>query len=560
MFAVTEQVGWLPTRAGAVFAGLHLPAGSSRATAVVLVPPFGWEGMSAARNLRAWTRELANAGYPAVRFHPPGSGDSSGTSAAQDLDALVTALADVIEHTRSASGAERIAVLGLGLGGLVALQALHEGVLIDDLLLWSVSSKGRLLLRELRAFASLAIEPGEAAGAARPEDLTTDDGSMWVHGYPLGSRLQEQLTALDATTLQLSGLSRALVLGRGTLPPDKRLIGALQAAGVDVTSGKGPGYDELTVEPRLSRSAEVVEADVLAWLLPDVATGTRGVWGTVPYVEERVDLGEVDAILTRAENASLTALFIGAGAISRSGPSRLWAEAALRWTSLGVSSLRLDLYGIGDAPGPDANPLGDDGFHDDAFRCQVESVMDRAVELDLPNRFLLVGLCSGGFWAGQVAMADPRAVGVIILNPGSLVWPPPLLGTRHILFSRHRWAQFRTDPVLRRDVWARIRRTARLAGTRLRPAGPRVPRRSLHVIEALEANGTHITVALSAGEMNDMALDERPGGGRAVIHHFDGSTQAHTLSPVALRTQTAALLDAQVREVLTLMDSQTPAS
>jgi alpha-beta hydrolase superfamily lysophospholipase len=551
---VTEQVGWLPTRAGAVFAGLHRPAGPARATAVVLVPPFGWEGMSAARNLRAWARDLAVDGYPSVRYHPPGSGDSAGASADQDLDALVAALVDVIAHTRAATGAARIAVLGLGLGGLVALQAQHDGAAIDDLVLWSVPAKGRLLLRELRAFASLAIEPGESAGAAGPEQTT--DGALWVHGYPLGARLQEQLTALDVASLHLAGLSRAHILGRGTLPADKNLIAALRAAEVEVTSAPGLGYDELTVEPRLSRVPYAVQADVQAWLLPDAGTGSPASWGTVPYAEERVDLGEVDAILTRAEDATLTALFIGAGAISRSGPSRLWAEAALRWAELGVSSLRLDLYGIGDAPGPDANPLGDDGFHDDTFRYQVEAVLDRAVELGLPERFLLVGLCSGGFWAGQVAMDDPRAVGVVILNPGSLVWPPPILGTRHILFSKHRWAQFRTDPVLRRDVWARVRRTARLAGTQLRPTTPRSLRRSVHVLEALEANGTHVTVALSAGEMNDMALDGRPG----VVHHFDGSTQAHTLSPVTLRMQTAALLDAKVREVLTLVDSQTPAS
>ena len=51
---MTEQVGWAPTRSGAVFTGLHLPVEDARATAVVLVPPFGWEGVSAGRNLRAW--------------------------------------------------------------------------------------------------------------------------------------------------------------------------------------------------------------------------------------------------------------------------------------------------------------------------------------------------------------------------------------------------------------------------------------------------------------------------------------------------------------------------
>lgn len=553
---MNEQVGWLSTRAGEVFAGLRLPVGARRATTVVFVPPFGWEGMSASRNLKAWGRELAADGYPVVRYQPPGAGDSAGLGVDQDLDSWVRALTDVLAHARTATAASHVTVIALGLGGLVALQAQHEGAGIDDLVLWSVPSKGRLLLREARAFASMAIEPGEATGAAPAAEVPTDDGSLWVHGYPISARFQEQLKALDTTVFGVGALRRAYVLGRGTLPADRALVAALEKQGVLVEVAPGPGYDELTVEPRLSRSPVVTQAAVLGWLNNQTGVGEPGAWGTVPYLEQRLDLGDVDAILTTAEDPSLTAIFIGAGAIARSGPGRLWAEAAGRWADLGVSSLRLDLYGIGEAPGPDANPMGDDGFHDVGFRRQVESTMDHAVRLGLPDRFLLVGLCSGGFWAGQVALDDPRVVGVVILNPGSLVWPPPLVTKSGVLLNRELWSKFWRDPLLRKEFWARFRRLAKALLSRLRPAGPRPPRRSLQVLEALEANGTHVMVALSAGEMNEMDLDLHRSSPSVVVHHFRGATAAHTLSPIALRRQAESLLDEQVREVLKLVAEQ----
>jgi pimeloyl-ACP methyl ester carboxylesterase len=239
---VTEHIGWVATRAGAVFTGLHAPDGPARGNAVLLVPPFGWEGVSAGRNLRAWARDLAAVGHPTLRYHPPGAGDSAGEGAAQDLHSWSAALADLVSKLRTASGGDTVTVIGLGLGGLVALQAVSEGADVDDLVVWATPGRGRLLLRELRAFAAMAAEPGEQSSEApQPlEAITDEDGVLWVHGYPLSVAAQEQLQALDATSLDLSRLRRALLLGRGTLPADRKLADALAAAGADVTTSPGP--------------------------------------------------------------------------------------------------------------------------------------------------------------------------------------------------------------------------------------------------------------------------------------------------------------------------------
>jgi dienelactone hydrolase len=550
---VTEHVGWTATPAGAVFTGLHLPAAAPRDTAVLLVPPFGWEGVSAGRNLRGWARDLAAAGYPTLRYHPPGTGDSAGDGVAQDLRGWTAALTELVAQLRLASGSTTVTVVGLGLGGLVALQAVAEGAQVEDLVLWSTPGRGRLLLRELRAFAALAAEPGEPTSAApQPLEAVTDgEGVLWVHGYPLSATAQAQLQALDATALDLSRVQRVLLLGRGTLPADRKLAEALRSCGADVTTAAGPGYDDLTVEPRLSRPPRDVAAAVLGWLRPELSAAVPRPLETTVGGEERVLLGGADAVVTRADEPVLTALFVGAGAISRSGPNRLWTEAARRWAGWGIASVRLDLYSIGEAAGPDAYPHGPEGFYDEDYRPQLAAVLDGVGPLGLPDRFLLVGLCSGGFWSAQLALGDPRVAGVVVLNAVSLVWPPPLLssGSRQYLRSRATWSRFLHDPGLRREAANRARRSAQLALSRLRRDGS-VLASSHEVVRALHAAGTPVLLGASPGEaiLDDLAQHE--GEAATVVRRFEGPPGAHTLATAGLRAQAEALMDEGARAAL----------
>ena len=560
---MSEQVGWVPTRSGAVYAALHLPTTSPRSTAVVLVPPFGWEGVSAGRNLRWWARRLADAGHPALRYQPPGSGDSEGDAAEQDVVTWSAALTDLVQHLRAATGCTAVTVVGLGLGGLVALQAVADGAQVDDLVLWSTPGKGRLLLRELRAFAALAAEPGERAQEApQPlEAVTTEDGVLWVHGYPMGPAAQEQLTGLDVAAFDLSRVRRALVLGRGTLPSDRKLAEALRAAGAEVVTAPGPGFDELTVEPRLSQPPQDVAKQVAAWLRPDAGLPVAGSLPVAETGEERLSLGDVEAVVTRVPEAPLTAVFIGAGAINRAGPNRLWADAARRWAGWGVASIRLDLHSIGEAPGPDAYPFGPEGFYDEDYRPELHAVLDRAVELGLPDRFLLVGLCSGGFWAAQLALGDPRVVGVVVLNAVSLVWPPPLLssGSRQYLRSRATWSRFLHDPGLRREAANRARRSAQLAVSHLR-RDRTVLATSHAVLAALEAQGTPAAVGASPGEAILDDLDQLAPDAATVVRRFDGPAGAHTLSTAGLRAQAVELMDEAAKQALAAARAGTPAT
>lgn len=535
---MTEQSGWVPTRTGALWSGLHQPDGAASGRAVVIVPPFGWEGMSSGRQLRAWARDLATRGHVAVRYQPPGEGDSEGASEDQDLTSWSAALVDIAQHTRSLPGVRRVTLLALGLGVPVALAATADDAPVDELVLWAGQGRGRPMLRELRAFAAMT-------------NAAEDDpsGTLWVTGHPLSASAQEQLAGFDATALDLSALSRALLLGRGSLPTDSKLAGALEEQGVSVVREPGHGYDELTVEPRLSVAPMQVRQRVAQWLEDVPVTGEESApvsWPVAVTAETVHDVGVARVVVRHAAGATATALFLSAGAVGRSGPNRLWTEAARRWSELGISSVRVDLGGIGEAEGADTWERGPEGFYDPTYAGQIRAVIDRLPAWGLPDRVLAIGLCSGAYWAAQLGLADDRVRAVVLLNAYSLVWPPPLadLGVRGRMAHLSRWQTWKPllrDGAARADAVGRVRRTwnDRRGGQ----VDGEVPGSTVAVLDRLEERGVIVLVGLSPGEVALADLSTMPTTPLRQLEAFTGPQDAHTLSPPVLRRQAEQTLD-----------------
>ena len=133
--------------------------GTSTNTGVLLVPPFGWDDQTSYRPRRDWSLALSASGFANLRIDLPGTGDSSGTSRDERLvDAWAASVTSATEWLR-ASGARRVAVIALGAGGLVTLQAMAAGTVIDDdnFVVWVLQLRQRLK--------TAADDPGSVIGA-----------------------------------------------------------------------------------------------------------------------------------------------------------------------------------------------------------------------------------------------------------------------------------------------------------------------------------------------------------------------------------------------------------
>jgi alpha/beta superfamily hydrolase len=556
-----------------VFAILH-PARpqAARDTAVVICPPFGWAEVSSYRALRAWAQHLAAAGYSTLRISPPSTGDSGGAPENPGLvDAWSVALEESCGWLRARASARRVAVVGLGLGGLLACRAAVRNAAIDELVLWATPSQGRTIVREMKATARLEASQyfdGQAPPPALP------DGDIETTGFQLSAETLAALSALDLRDLSLAEHppARALLLERDGIAVDQGLQDWLRGAGVQVKITRGSGYGAMTTHPQQTQAPVDVFARTTVWLgeasrpAPASAPGplvqsTRIEWdgGTLterPIFVELPSGDRLPGVLSEPLHpgpARVCVLLLNAGGIRRIGPGRMWVEAARRWALQGIPTVRLDLEGIGDADG-ELNPYADDAaLYVPKLASQATGAVEALSELGLADRFVLGGLCSGAFWSFHAALDDPRVVAAYLLNPRALFWEQSLQPGRDFrrgVLNPSKWRKLRLISRARYIAFARWVLTSPVrvaASVAARALGRRAPDRVGLALDKLSATGTHLVLVFSDHEplyeeLRDSGmlsrLEQWPNITLERVHGRD-----HTLRPLISQRQAHEALD-----------------
>jgi len=605
-----EQALYLGAGEDASFAVLHRAANPS-GVAVILCPPFGWEEVASYRPRRAWARSLAEAGHTTLRLNLPSTGDSGGSVDDPDrVAAWTAAIGAAAAWLRGETGARRIVAVGMAVGGMLAYRAAAEGADIDDLVLWSVGARGRTVIRQLRAFSKLETEQ---FFDGLPQPPAPPEGTLEAAGFRLSPVTVRDLEGLDLTALTVERpvSRRVLMLERDGIAVDARLHDHLAAQGIAMSTAAGDGYAAMTSHPQSAEPARAVFGEVAAWLAesaglaaaaeaaeapeapeapeagsPNAAGSPRpvatdrldgGAWSEVPV---ELDAGGVTlrGILTEpsAPVGGPCAVLLNTGAVRRIGPSRIWVQTARRWAARGVPTLRLDIEGIGDADGADVGYPDDALFHRPELLTQVSQAMDAMRARGVGTSFVLVGLCSGSYWALRLCAADDRVRAAALLNCRVVVWDDGLAAGRYVrtlVTERPSLARIRrvASPQLIREVlrwlvalpgrWLRRLAASRQAGPsesetdrvlgRLRDSGKRVlflfaEREPL--ADELERSGWRAQLERSPGitfehiEVNDHTL--RPGWAQeqaqaALDRFLDGALGAEEAAPLSPTTERA---------------------
>ena len=594
---------YLPGDPDPVFALFHDARAGQLDTAVLLCPPFGWEDMCSYRCRREWAQQLAGRGHPTLRVDLPGSGDSGGSPRDPARLAAWTDAIDLAARWLLArEGVRRVAAIGIGLGGMLAMRATELGAPIEELVLWAVPSQGRRLVREMRAFSQMEDSQldGAVAGVPSParapdRSTTIEDGSLAVAGYLLNAEAVADLEALRlGADAAADSPGRVLLLGRDGRAADESLRSSLQEGGVEVSVADGEGYARMMMaEPQDAVPAAEVFDEVARWLAQGAGqasptaspTPPSGVtdsahaelsWAGVRLRETPLTFGHAFGdpfgVLTESlegERTGLCVVWLNAGPQRRTGPNRMWVELARRWAAQGVPSLRLDLAGIGDAGG-DARPLVDPrSFFVPDYLEQVESVLDTLQARGLPARFLLGGLCSGGYWAFQTTILDQRACAALMLNPGVLVYDGGLghaiRSTRTIwrrAFKRSTWrrlirgqitlaAHARTIRVLLSRLPARA--WSALAGRLGRGSTGSGAQEIEAAFDTLDAKGARASMVFAGEEHVHVDLERHGQLARIerwpsiTVEHISAPLNLHTLRPLWLQHAVHDMLDETLR-------------
>lgn len=428
---------------------LHTPTGDARDLCAVICPvPFGYENICSYRALRVLADHLARVGIAALRFDFPGTGDSDGV---HDMEAWLAAVGAAVATARRETACTRIALIGVGFGGTIALAALDRGVEVDQLVMWGSPSKGRTWLREQRAFHKVAVPEGSLRDPRYPPAPPTPEGIEELSGFPMTSELAAAITALDlgkptaAWAPALLG-ARArprpatLVITRHLTGDDNTLVPAMLARGITPTIEVRDGFGNMFAEPHLSVAPQPIVELVRDWLVKDaqprvpypkplsqpdgaVPAGATVRIGKDGLVEEiaRYKRG-ADGLLFSIETRSVGSrpdptwlVFLTGRAVRHVGPNRIWVRYARELAKQGFATLRLDGRSVGDSDGDGNGLMPNEEYYQAHIYDDIEDVMQQATAQGA-RQFFMSGICSGATAAYQVAWRRADVRGIVLLN------------------------------------------------------------------------------------------------------------------------------------------------
>jgi pimeloyl-ACP methyl ester carboxylesterase len=427
----------------ALIGHLHTPRGDAVDVCAVICPvPFGYENICSHRALRVQADELTRAGVATLRFDFPGTGDSDGE---YDLDAWVAAVGTAVTAARRETGAARVALVGVGFGGAIALAALDRGVEVEKLVLWGAPVRGRVWLREQRAFHNVAVPEGMIRDPKYPPAPPTPEGIEELSGFQMTAQLASSISALDLRTAAPAwSAERArpttLVVTRNPTGDDPALTAAMNARGLAPTIEARDGFGTMFAEPHLSVAPGPIVELVRDWV-------ARGEAPRAPYppVEATrpgaVPVGAAVRIGKDGQTEEIARYQQGAGgllfsietrpvgrpvnptwlvcltgrAVRHVGPNRIWVRFARALARQGFATLRLDGRSVGDSDGDGNGLMPNEEYYQEHIYDDVEDVMQNATARGA-RQFVLSGICSGATASYQVAWRRNDVRGIVMLN------------------------------------------------------------------------------------------------------------------------------------------------
>ncbi|MBS0583728.1 MAG: hypothetical protein JSS42_11565 [Proteobacteria bacterium] len=423
---------------------LHTPRGAAVDLCAVICPaPFGYDNVCGHRGLRILADRLSSTGIAALRFDFPGTGDSDGE---MELPAWRAAAASAVAAARRETGCSRIAIIGVGLGGGIALGALDDGVEIDKLILWGVPARARDWLREQRVYQAMAAQASVTRDPNAPKPPPDPPGVEQIAGFPLTKKLADQLSAFDLRSAPAGAWPverprpETLVVTRTLTGDEKTMRTPLDARGLAAALEQRDGFTKMYDQPHLSVAPLEIFELMRDWLAKDAvdrapyAPSSAKVDGALPdgastrigagaLIEETVrykqgEAGLLFSIETRPAKGPVnpTWLILLTGrAVRHIGPNRIWVSIARELALKGFASLRLDGRSVGDSDGEGNGLMPNEEYYQEHIYDDIENVMEIATAQGA-KQFLMTGICSGATASYQIAWRRTDVRAIVLLN------------------------------------------------------------------------------------------------------------------------------------------------
>ncbi len=420
--------GMAPVIFGDCLGWFHPPSsGSTGGTAILLCAGVSDDFCNGYRPFRLLAQHLAAAGYPALRFDYPGTGDSADPSLSNLWQAWQRSLTAAADFLLARTGAERLILIGLRIGGTLAAMAAAQRDDVAGLALIEPCLTGRSYVSQL-------------VTAARLRGAQRQDGSIEVGELVFTTECLEQMRATELAQLVLPAALPVAIFSRTA---EEKITTRLTLWQTPITCHGIGRLDAMLRPSHHGGEPELAATPLLDWLhrtIPPGPCSPRAVPSkaisvplTLPGCTEMpLRFGatlHLVGILCRPARESfpgLAVLICNAGGNPRHGFARFGVECARALAHAGIASLRFDFAGLGDSiHNSGGEDLQTDVFTEDRLS-NIRDLLD-ALEVLGYHRFALHGLCSGAYHAVHGGCSDSRISQLLAVNLPwfSLRYEPP---------------------------------------------------------------------------------------------------------------------------------------
>ncbi|MBS2012635.1 MAG: hypothetical protein JST00_07110 [Deltaproteobacteria bacterium] len=399
----------------------------------MICPPHGWEGIQFYETLQLLATSLAAAGFPTLRLHYDGTGESFGTDEDPDrVGAWTESIRRAVTAMKALPGAPEVGLVAVRMAALLA-GAVASETEIARLVLWEPCVTGASYTREMEILASASPRAVQKEGSAG-----TSYG-VEAGGYVLTRDTVTALGAIDLSKTTPLGKPDVLMICRDDRPPvfAKKLAVHLEGLGLPTKLEQLPGYKEAMTYPEKAKPGVVMIERIRDWAVErsqpigDGASAADAAPVSLALAAEGAVLrtrrrairfgpdhrlfGVLTEPVTPPASPKRPVLMLTGGVVPRISVNRMYVVVAERLASMGHTVLRMDVSGICESPpAPGAAP-------NDPHAASLLGDAKAAVELLLAetksDTIALLGLCSGAYASFQTALADPRVRNIVLLNP-----------------------------------------------------------------------------------------------------------------------------------------------
>jgi len=216
--------------------------------------PIGKEYMDSHRAFLRFAVLLSESGFHAFRFDYYGTGDSSGNAEEATMELWLQNISTAIEELKNGCGLEKVDIVGMRLGGTLALLSAAQRSDVGNLVLWNPIWDGRAYLTEIRR---------------KQEEFfikSMNPKCVEYQGFPVSNDLGTGLSNFDISRIRSRVADRIFILDSNGNESVGQKNAAKSSWAPCVCFRNSPGFRVWREEPNKPIVPETILRDIISWL------------------------------------------------------------------------------------------------------------------------------------------------------------------------------------------------------------------------------------------------------------------------------------------------------